>query len=110
MKISIPTDTSGIKDVGALGNLVSQVFDQVTRIFTNNVSLVDNCQTSLIEVTFAQANVNQAFSHGLRVIPNGYIQAGGDAAAQVYDGTMANTKSIIYLRSSVATTVRLLVF
>ena len=89
---------------------LSQLLNQMQSIINGRISLTDNCYTQLISAQFKSANTNQAFPHSLNKIPTGYILVGAQAATNLYDGTQGNSVNTIYLRSTVATTARILVF
>lgn len=111
MKFTLPLDISNmdITDPDTV-RVISVTFGEIIRIINGNIGLVDNLDTGLISVTFNQTNTQQAVPHLLHKIPTGYFQIGAKVACQVYDGTQANTNTAIYLKCTVATTVRLLVF
>lgn len=111
MKFTLPIDITNM-DAGDqdLVRAIAVTFQSLTSIINGRIGLTDNLQTHFVTVTFNKANVQQAVIHELGKIPTGYIQVGSKAAAQVYDGTQANTIGTIYLQSSVVTTVRLLIF
>lgn len=111
MKIPIPYDISNYSyaDPDFVRNLAN-VMNAIGYIVNGKLTFSDNFDCILISCTFNKANTQQAFLHGLNRIPKGYIITGKQAAAQVYDGTNASTIQFIYLASTVATTVRMLIF
>lgn len=61
--------------------------------------------------THAVADTEFSVEHGLGFAPRGYIVIKADKAADVYDGTTANTDALLYLRCNVASAaIRLMVF
>lgn len=71
---------------------------------------IDKTQVITI-VTNGSADTEEAETHGLGVVPTGYIVIGRDKAGVIYDGTTAWTKDVIYVRSDLVTvTAKLLVF
>lgn len=111
MKLTIPINTTNLDPEDPLfSQFITQLFDQILTVLNGEIGFTDNCKVSLATCVFNTPNVEQAFTHNLNKIPSGYIQMGSVLAAQVYDGVSKNTNQIFYLRSSVATTVRLLIF
>jgi hypothetical protein len=90
--------------------LLSRFFEQIRDIVNGNIELDSNIRGQVIEITFAAANTQQPIKHGLGRTPTGYILIKAGAATSIYDGTSSNTSEFIYLRSSAATTVKVLVF
>jgi hypothetical protein len=111
MKINLAIDLTklGVDDE-TFQNNAAQIVNQIVSVINGQVSLTDNCATQLVSVTFQNANVQQAIAHRLGRIPQGYIQVGARAATQVYNGSSANTPQALYVQSTVATTVSLLIF
>jgi len=61
--------------------------------------------------TDATPDTEFSIAHGLGYAPNGYLAVKSDKAANVYDGTTANTDELLYLRCDVASVaLRLMVF
>ena len=61
--------------------------------------------------THATPDTEFSIEHGMGVIPTGYIPIKQDKAASIYDGTTANTTSLLYLRCNVASVAaRILIF
>lgn len=111
MRIKLPIDASNLEPGSQeFVSFTSQIVNQILTVLNGEVSLIDNCKSQQILVVFNAANVEQAVPHGLGNIPKGYFQVGALAAAQVYNGLTKNTTQALYVRSSVATTVSLLVF
>ncbi len=88
---------------------VSLAFDQLQSLINGGLSFSDNFNAKILSITISTANVDVASLHGLGRVPSGYIVLGSSAATSVYDGASANTSSILYLRASVAATVKVLV-
>lgn len=55
-----------------------------------------------VVTTNATPDTEDAFSHGLGTVPQGYIVVKRDKAGVIYDGSTSWTSSNIYLRSDVA--------
>ena len=61
--------------------------------------------------TDATPDTEFSAAHGLGYVPNGYLAVKADKAANIYDGTTANTDELLYLRCDVASVaLRLMVF
>jgi hypothetical protein len=61
--------------------------------------------------THATPDTEFVVTHGLGYAVNGYLVIKTDKAADVYDGTTANTDELLYLRCNVASAaLRLMVF
>lgn len=84
---------------------ISQIIDEIN----GRLTLTENVKTSLVTMEFPSATQIRAV-HTLGRVPIGYIQVGASAAITVYDGTTANDFESIYLRSTGAGTVNVLVF
>ena len=111
MRIKFPFEISNLKpDDKDFVNYTAQILNALVATVNGDISLVDNGRTSLVRVLFNIANTQQAIQHTLNKVPVGYIQVGAVAAAQLFNGTSANTSSILYVQSTVATTVTLLIF
>jgi hypothetical protein len=81
-------------------------------ILDGGISVDDNMDMSRVTiVTHATPGTETGYSHGLGKVPQGYIVTGQEAAGSVYDGSTANSKTTLYLKSDVASkTFRILVF
>lgn len=87
-----------------------KALENISAILTNGITFADNFSSKFLTITFSNANTDSATIHGLGRVPTGYLVIGASAATSVYDGSSANTSSLLYLRASVAATVRVLVF
>lgn len=110
MKFSASTDIDRLEGEEEVKRWVAIALDQVGQILNNGLLFSDNFNAKILTVTFPVANVEVASLHGLGRVPSGYIQVGQTAATIVYDGSSANTASLLYLRASAAGTVRILVY
>lgn len=94
--------------VGALGvqsNLLRAIFDR-------GISIDDNLDVRRVSVvSHAVAGTEFSVAHGLGKVPTGYIVYGQSAAGSLYDGSTANTKTTLYLKSNATgTTFKIIVF
>ena len=76
--------------------------EQVGQLLNNGLGFADNFNAKLLAVTFSAGNTDVASLHGLGRVPQGYFQVGQTAASLIYDGSSANTSSLLYLRASAA--------
>lgn len=110
MKLNLPLDLSGVKTQTDLQNFISQMLKTIVDAINGNLAFGDNVFVSKVSATFASANTQVQVSHGLGVVPKGYIVAGRTANFTVFNGTSTNTSSNIFLQASGAGTATLLVF
>ena len=80
-------------------------------ILDGGISINDNVDASVVSVdSHATPGTEFSVSHGLGKVPEGYIIMSSGGAGSVYDGTTANTKDTLYLRSDASSvTFKLLV-
>ena len=111
MKINYPANLSNkqVTDDNFISNL-SKFLTDVASALSGGISITDNCDIRILSITFSIANNELAITHSLNRIPAGYILVSTKAPTQIYDGVSANDKQSLYLRSTVATTVNVLVF
>lgn len=105
--------TSAVHNVADLENLkrfVNTFMEDVFDVVNGKLEPGSNLWTDFVEVTFVAANTEAQVKHKLQKVPVAYILAGSDAATQLYDGIGNWTKEAIYLKSTVATTVRIFLF
>jgi hypothetical protein len=69
----------------------------------------DNISGVWVSVTFAFPNVDQIVIHNLGRIPVGYLPMTKSAACDVYNGSVASTKTQITLRGTTTSTVVLFI-
>jgi len=96
--------------------MLAKYWQQLARIVNGNISFGDGTTADNINGVFASAavpgtpNTNFVITHNLGRIPVGYLVLGKTAAGDIYDGTVAATKTTLTLRASVASfTVRLFI-
>lgn len=110
MKFTASKDVNRLESLEELRRFTAIALTQLSQIVNNGISFADNFDSAILTVTFSAANTEQAISHGLGRVPAGYICIGSAAATTLYDGSSANTSSLLYLRATVATSARILVF
>lgn len=109
-RIRSSADLGNINDLDGLRRFISIFLNDTLTQVNGNLLFGDNIKTQILSITFPTANTEVVTVHSLGKVPNGYIKVGSEAAAVIYDGTTENTSSNIYLRSTVATTVQVMVF
>ena len=107
MKVS-EKDVSGLSG-DSFQTKVAEVLRELTSAVNGGLAFKENIQCNLVDVTFG-ANTNTQVEHGLGKAPTGYIVCKRSAACSVYDGTNPNTAKHLFVRSSAAASVKLLVF
>lgn len=110
-KLSATAHFSGEKEVEGLarwsGAFAKDVFDTVNGLLEFDTNL----RTATKSVAFVAANTDVGIAHGLGIVPRGYIVAGKDLSCDIYNGSVANTITTLYLRCSVASvTATIIVF
>ncbi len=89
---------------------VSLLFEEIVRTLNNGLDFSSNFNGSTVSITFAAANTDTSIAHGLNRVPTGYLVIGQSAAMSVYNGSAANTSTLLYLRSSATGTATVQVF
>lgn len=91
---------------------LGEAFKNLTDILNRGISISDNLDCRLVTVTTdLTPGTEFSVAHTLGKVPTGYIVYGQNAAGSVYDGTTANTKTALYLKSDVSSkTFKVIVF
>ncbi len=79
-------------------------------ILNKNATIEDNLKGSIITVSFTAANTNTQVRHGLAFVPSSYVVLSSTVAMSVYDGSTANDKTFVNLRSSAIGSATIWVF
>lgn len=69
-----------------------------------------NLKTQTVHTSFGATNTDVAVSHNLGTVPSGYILAGASAPMSLFNGSKANTASLLYLRSNNVGSATIVVF
>lgn len=109
-KITAEPFVDRIEDTKEIVRFISIFFEQTKRIVNNGFTFQDNLDGKVLSVSFSAATTNQALAHGLGRVPLGYQVIRRSANITIYDGTSPFTTSSIFLASSGAGNVTLLVF
>ncbi len=110
MKLKVSQSVSNVDTFDDLKRFVDQYLSSIRDVINGNVDLNDNMSVSFVTFTFQQANTNYQLAHTLGRIPTGYIPVKKNSSADIYDGAGTNTAKSIFLKSTVATTVTVMVF
>jgi len=92
--------------------ILEQQNQNLTSILGRGFSIDDNMDARRVSVTsHVSPGTEFSVAHGLGKVPADYIRAGQDLAGDLFDGTTANTKTTLYLKSDTASvTFRIIVF
>lgn len=110
MKIKTVVDLANTEGLEGLRRFTAQAIKEIVDLLNGRIGLTDNCQTSLLSVVFLGATTDQGTMHSLGRIPTGYIVTSKTANIQIYNGTTTNTDTTLYLASSGAGTISVLLF
>jgi hypothetical protein len=110
MKLKAPQTVSNVESWQDLQRFSDQYFTATTDLLNGNLTFVDNIDVSIVTFNFLAANTTYQVTHTLERIPTGYLVIKKAASTDVYDGVGTNTGSAIFLRSTVATQVTVMVF
>lgn len=109
-KIGQNPNVSNLTTWESLRDYTSILLGSIVDLVSGNLSFQDNHKCSIIDYTFAAANTQYAITHGLGFAPSGYFLIGSSAATTLYNGGSTWTDKHIYLKASVATTVKIVIF
>lgn len=101
-------DLSNIKELDELVRFTSQAINQIHDILGGAVEFDSNILSQTVQIRFSQANVFQAVTHSLNRKGLRYIVVDKLAACDIYHDATRDNVSQIYLASTVATTVTLI--
>jgi hypothetical protein len=109
MKFTASTDIDRVKPED-LPRYTTMALEQLGQILNNGLLPQDNFSANILTVSFPSPGAEVAVSHSLGRVPTGYIAIGCSTATTLSDGSSASTSSVLYLRASVASSVRVMVF
>lgn len=110
MKIKTIQDLANIKELPDLVRFTAQVCKDIINVVNGGLDFASNFRSSIVSVTFSGASTDVGVSHSLGAVPTGYVVVKSSANINVFDGVSGNTDSTIFLASSGAGTVSVLVF
>lgn len=87
-----------------------QAFQAIAEILNGGIDFETNIKCKILSVTFATANIQQAVSHGLGRVPQGYLVISSSAATSIYNGSSGSSSDVINLAATAPATVGLIVF
>jgi hypothetical protein len=101
-RITQDSSVDRFKDWAEASQFVSKFFEQVTKLFSNGITISDNFDAKILTLTFTSSATDTSLAHGLGRVPSGYLVLKRSANMVVYDGSNAWTSQNIYLRASAA--------
>jgi len=101
-------DLGKIKDVNEFMRYCSKFCNNLFGLINGKLEFDSNLLSQTVEVTFTAINTDTKVSHNLNRTGLGYIVKSKAAACDIYTGTTEATNKAIYLKSTVATTVTLI--
>jgi hypothetical protein len=109
-KVTIHSGLDDIKEMEDFKTAAAQLLSDIVSKINGQLEFDKNLLSQTVEVTFTQSNVEQAVNHSLNKLIYNYLPISKLAACDIYDGGTDPTKNAIYLKSTVATTVTLVLF
>lgn len=110
MKINLTQNLVNLEDWVTLKRYVAQDLSSIGAVLNGRVGLDENCDTSLVSVTFTATATDTAVIHTLNRVPTGFITVSPTAAMRIYAGTAPNTSTLVYVRTDAVGSAQLLVF
>lgn len=107
--IKTKSDLGNIKTLEDIVRFVAIFAKDIVDNINGRLEFDTNLKSDTVEVTFSTANAEKEISHGLGKVPTGYLVKRASAACSIYDGDTKNSATKIYLKSSAAATVRIIV-
>lgn len=108
-KINHYPDLGNIKDPDEFMKHASPVIKGIADIVNGKLGF-DNMNTQTVTVTFPSANTDVVVPHTLNKMGVHYLPAKKSVACDIFDGTGVASINKIYLQSSVAATVTLILY
>lgn len=90
--------------------VIELAFQDIVRALTNGLSFSDNLDVKFVNITFTATDADTSVQHGLGRVPSGYFVIGSTCKSAPYNGTAANTKSLLTLKCSNLGTANLIIF
>lgn len=109
-RVVAQSDLSNISDEKQFMQYCSKLLSEIVSVINGKTDFDTNLSTQTVSVRFTNANTDLSIPHNLGRTGLKYFAVKKSAACDVYDGATTATKSTIYLRSTVATTVTLVLF
>jgi hypothetical protein len=108
--LTTSADFANLKGFDDLKRWITIWARDVESQINGNLDFTSNIRCKIIDYTFVSPNTEYGIAHNLRKVPTGYILVNTDLATVLYNGGSTNTDSLIYLKCSVVTTCKILVF
>jgi hypothetical protein len=107
VRITAPSDVGNVVDLENMKRFVAAFLDQTKTSINGGIS-TDNLRCAVIDSVFTASGIEVALKHNLGVVPQGYFKLKGPNVT-IYDGDTAATEQNIYVKSTGAGTVKILV-
>lgn len=99
-KIKTIFNVSNVETWEDLRKYTAQINSDIVDTINGRISLVDNCDTQEVSVTFAVAATDVAIPHTLGRVPVRFLVSNNSTGVVAYVGAMAWTDKTIYLRAT----------
>lgn len=109
-KLLALSEFSKLKDQDDLQRMLSAFCREVHDVVNGNLEFDANIKTKVVDATFSSSATDVAINHSFNRTDVKYIVCGKDATCDVFDGATVNSKTTIYLQSTAAAKVRLILF
>lgn len=109
-KIQTQAQIDDIKDPEERHTQSAIIIGEIVSKVNGQLEFDKNLLTQTIEVVFTASNTEQKINHSLNKLVYNYFIVSKLAACDVYDGGTDPTSNAIYLKSTVATAVTLILF
>jgi hypothetical protein len=109
-KITAVSEIQRLDDPKTFMRFASKLLADIVSVVMGNLAFDENLRTQTVDVTFISANVDLQINHNLNKKTVRYFPTAKAAACDLYAGSSSNTNAILYLRSTVATTVTLVLY
>ncbi len=106
-KIRSPKDLGTIKTPEEFSRHASKVIQESVDVVNGKLEFDKNFASQTVSVTFPTANTDVAVTHSLKKKVTGYLVASKSVDCSIYAGSKEPTLNTLYLKSTVAATVTL---
>jgi hypothetical protein len=109
-KVTIHSGLEDIKEMENYKTASAQLLSDIVSKINGQLEFDKNLLSQTVEVAFTEADVEQVVNHSLNKLIYNYLPINKLVSCDIYDGGTGPTKNAIYLKSTVATTVTLVLF
>lgn len=109
-KVVSQADLGKITDPASFITYCAKFINDLIPVFNGGLEFDLNMKTQTVSINFSNANTDQSIPHNLNKTGVKYIVAQKKLSTDIYDGLTSSTTKTLYLRSTVATTVTLILF